>query len=357
MKVLLLADGRAFHTIRYQAELKKQGVEVILASLEKGDTVDIQLQKKSVSNSLNYVFVNREIKQLRLKINPDIINAHFASAYGFSVALSKVWQKVPVLLHCLGSDILISPQKSVAHKRKVAFALEKAGHILADSVYLAEKIKRLHSTATVDIIPWGVEPEILEIYKQKAETAFKLTEPFRVLVPRPHTDIYNNLFIVKSLRQFINDDRISLTFPSWGDDALKFKKFAEASCPGKINYYRRLEREKYIEFLSGFDIYLSAALSDSSPASLLEAMGGGLIPIVGDIPGVREWVNDKEQNGFLFNPKEAGSLKKAVEKLFDMPDDIKTILENNHTRIDSEALFSSCVSKTIDIMQNLIKNE
>jgi len=357
MKVLLLADGRAFHTLRLQTELKNQGVEVVLASMEKSDTVDVQLQKKSVSNSLNYVFVNREIKQLRSEVKPDVINAHFASAYGFSVALSKVWQKVPVLLHCLGSDILISPKKSVAHKRKVAFALEKANHILTDSIYLAEQVKKLYSKAILDIIPWGVESQVLEICSQKIKRVDKLTEPLKILVPRPHTDVYNNLFIIKALRQYINDDKISLTFPSWGDDAIKFKKFAEASCPGKINYYRRLDRDKYIQFLSGFDIYLSAALSDSSPASLLEAMGIGQIPVVSDIPGVREWINEKDQNGFLFNPKEPGSLKKTVEHLFDLDQNIKTMLEINHAKISREALFSDNVSKTIAVMKNLINHE
>ena len=46
MKVLMLADGRSVHTVRYQQMMKKLGVELILASLERGDTVDILLKKK-----------------------------------------------------------------------------------------------------------------------------------------------------------------------------------------------------------------------------------------------------------------------------------------------------------------------
>jgi len=125
----MLADGRSIHTIRYQQAMKERGVDLILASLERGDTVEILLKKKSVSNSLNYFFVNREIKDIARKLTPDIINPHFASGYGFSVAVSKVWKRLPVILHCLGSDILISPQKSIAHKRRVMYALQRAGNI------------------------------------------------------------------------------------------------------------------------------------------------------------------------------------------------------------------------------------
>jgi len=54
MKVLMLADGRAVHTVRFQEKLNRFGIDVILASLERGPTVDIQLKKKSVSRSLSY---------------------------------------------------------------------------------------------------------------------------------------------------------------------------------------------------------------------------------------------------------------------------------------------------------------
>jgi len=355
MRVLLLADGRAVHTMRFQSELKAQGVEVILASLERGDTVDFLLKKKSVSNSLNYFFVNREIKALVRKTEPDLVNPHFASGYGFSTAVSGVSKKKPVLLHCLGSDILISPKKSVAHKRKVIYALSKAAHILVDSRYLADQTKMLYDKIPIDIIPWGVENEILKIFEHKKQIDLKWSDPPKVLVPRPHNPVYNNLLIIDALQNMINERKLALSFPDWGDDRDKFKNEVSRICPdGLIDYYRFKPRHEYFSFLETFDIYLSASLSDSSPASLIEAMAAGLYPVVADIPGVREWLDGR--NGILYPHDDPGALKNAMSKLINQRDDIAAILRNNHERVEKSAVFSENIKSTIALMERLISH-
>jgi len=353
LKILLLADGRSAHTIRYQKALIDQGQEVVLASLERGDTVDIRLKKKSVSNSLNYFFVNRQINDIAQKILPDIINPHFASGYGFSTAISKTWKRYPVLLHCLGSDILISPAKSIAHRRKVILALSRADRILVDSEYLKQKTAKLYNRIRIDTIPWGVEKEILEIYQFKKQINFKFNDPPKILVPRPHQRVYNNPFVIEALADLVNNKKVSLTFPGWGDWTEEFKKIINKHCPdGTINLYSFLERSEYLEMLADHDIYLSASKSDSSPASLIESMGAGLYPVAADIPGVKEWIN--ERNSILFELGETASLRNSVEKLFYGNMNISSVLETNHKKVKSEAVFRENIMDTIKIMEELI---
>ena len=355
MKILLLADGRSAHTMRYQSELIKFGLDVVLASLERGPTVDIRLKKKSISNSLNYFFVNHEIKSLVRKWNPDVVNPHFASGYGFSTAVSRVWKRKPVVLHCLGSDILISPKKSVAHRKKVVYALSKADCIFADSNYLAEEIGKLYSSARITVVPWGVEAEIAVLYSQRAERKWDGRRKLKIFVPRPLSPIYNNRFIIDSLKDLINDGAISLTFPDRGEDRYNFKKLVTANFPeGRIRFYEFQDRKSYIEFLKDFDVYLSASLSDSSPASLIEAMAAGLFPVVADIPGVREWVDDS--NSLLFDPRQGESLLEAINRLRQGRMDFDRILQGNHERVMKSALFSRNIEKTIKSMSSFLSN-
>jgi glycosyltransferase involved in cell wall biosynthesis len=355
LKILLLADGRSVHTVRYQAELKRQGVDVVLASLEPGDTIDVRLKKKSVSNSLNYFFSNREIKRLARKLMPDAVNAHFASGYGFASALSGVWKKTPVLLHCLGSDILISPAKSIAHKQKVKHALSKAHHIFVDSEYLSEKVREIHPVERIDVIPWGVENDFFKIYEKRKSQGLAPHSPPAVIVPRPQSKVYNNAFVVESLQEMINKQEISLTFLESGDNLDRFKKFVAERCPGgPVNFYRFKPREEYVDFISGFDIYLSASLSDSSPASLIEAMAAGLLPVVGDIPGVREWVDG--ENGFLFDPRVGRTLADTIVKALHVETDREKILASNHARAREMAVFEENVSHTIEIFRKVIEH-
>jgi glycosyltransferase involved in cell wall biosynthesis len=52
--------------------------------------------------------------------------------------------------------------------------------------------------------------------------------------------------------------------------------------------------DEYLDLVARADIYVSCSESDSTSVSLLEAMAGGAIPVVTDIPGNREWVTDGE---------------------------------------------------------------
>lgn len=355
MRVLLLADGSSVHTARYQTELKSLGVEVVLASIEKGDTVDIKLNRPTGINGIDYALASRLIKKLARNDHFDIINPHFACGYGFMTALSGIWKKKPVLLHCLGSDILISPKKSWFHKWRVAYALQKAHRVLVDSEHLGSEAKQIYSKTNYKVIVWGADKEAFESFDKKNQNGFDWNEPLNIIVPRPHYRVYNNRCIIHALKDFIINKNITITFPGWGGDLGVFKELVKSEqVEGGVKYYYFLSRENFNHFISGFDIYLSASLSDSSPASLIEAMATGLYPIVGDISGVREWMDDN--NGALFDLNNTESLKCIIENILEKPPDLSGILKNNNAKAKKSGMFSKNIKETIALMQKMIKN-
>lgn len=353
MKILLLADGRAVHTVRFQNELKQQGVEVILASIEDSETVDVKLSRFCGVNGIDYVLASRFLKNIVIENNIDLVNPHFASGYGFMTALSGVWKTKPVMLHCLGSDILISPQKSAVHKWRVKSALKRADLSLFDSKYLADKAQKICNSTKQKVIYWGADKAAFDGFKNKESNNFVWSQPIKVLVPRIHNKVYNNPFIIYALKNLIKDNKITLTFPNWGNETDKFKKMVQSEkIEFGVNYYGFKSRDEFNSFISEFDIYLSASFSDSSPASLIEAMAAGLYPVVGDIPGVREWVNNS--NGTLFDINNKESLKKAFDKIIDTKKGFDDILIANYTRAIKDGVFSKNISETIALMKKLI---
>ncbi len=122
-------------------------------------------------------------------------------------------------------------------------------------------------------------------------------------------------------------------------------------CGDRIGFYPKKNRREFMAFLAGHDVYLSAALSDSSPVSLLEAMGLGLIPVAADIPGVREWLNP--ESGFTFDQNNADSLRRTIAKVIEGTDSFEQMRRGNIARVQKEAIFESNIAETIGIMRNL----
>ncbi len=355
VKVLLLADGSSVHAVRYQAELRRFGVEVVLASIEEGETVDIILNRPTGINAFDYALAARTIRKFTRNNSYDLINPHFACGYGFMAALSGIWKKKPVLLHCLGSDILISPRKSRFHKWRVAYALRKAYQVLVDSQYLGSEAKKIYNKINYKVIAWGADDKFFESFNIKSQNGLIWNKPIKVVVPRAHYRVYNNRFIVHALKDIIKNNKIIITFPGWGDDLGAFKELVRSEhIDSGIEYYGFLSREKFNEFISEFDVYLSASLSDSSPASLIEAMAAGLYPIVGDIPGVREWMDSS--NGALFDLRDTESLKKTFESILEKPSDLAEILKRNYIKAEENGKFSKNIEETVALMQKMIKD-
>ena len=351
----MLADGRAVHTIRYQAELKRQGCTVALASVEPGDTVDFRFKRPSGISGLDYTLAGRELSGMIKKFKPDIVNPHYASGYGYIAALGDCGN-VPIVMHCLGSDILIDPYKSIIQKVRSKFVLKKIPRVIVDSIFLGERARAISDVVSYKTVFWGADDEAFGVFDERMSGWSGYSHPLRILVPRPHKRIYNNPFIVESLQEPLRDGKIALAFPSWGDEIDDFKKLVGELCPGtKIDYYNYMSRDEYNRFMGQYDVYLSASQSDSSPASLIEAMASGLYPVVGDIPGVREWLDG--ENGVLYDLGNPDSLRDAFDKIRTGRLDVKATLIANNERAKAKGTFKNNIMETIEMFRRVIEDD
>jgi glycosyltransferase involved in cell wall biosynthesis len=346
-KILVLADSRSFHTGRYVNELRRQGCRVLLASLEKGTELQFTLKRRGAFRVFDYVAAAMEIRALVKRFRPDAINPHFASGYGFAVALAGVRKSVPVVLQLWGSDILIVPQKSILHRWKTCFSLRRADCVIGDSDYVLHRAEALAVLKRRKTIVWGIEEEFLA----HSKTDFQVSKPLKIIVPRPHEEVYNNLFLLEALAPLINERKISVTFPDFGGGVAGFRSKANEMCGDRVQFYPKKTRREFMAFLAGHDLYLSGALSDSSPVSLLEAMGLGLIPVAADIPGVREWLNP--ESGFTYDTNNEDSLRRIIVKVIEKCNSFDRMKTSNIARVQKEAIFENNIAGTIDVMRDL----
>lgn len=347
LKVLLLADAVAFHTERFARQLQLQGCEVLIASLEPGEMEHHSLRGRGPVKALHYLSTVPSIRRLIKQFDPDVINPHFASGYGFIAALARKDSSLPIVLNLWGSDVLIVPHKSVLHKWKTRYALRSGDFVIGDSEYLVSAAESITELKARGVIPWGVEREFLSMHK----TDYRFQTPLRIIVPRTQAPVYNNEFIVHALRPLLSDGRVTLTFPSFGVDARKFRDLISSMPGDSVQLYDRKPRDQFLRFVAEYDVYLSASRSDSSPASLIEAMALGLFPIAADIPGVKEWLTN--ENGRLYPQDDEQALQSIVSGLVEQKEDFDAVRRANLDRVRKDAIFESNVAAQIDIMRKL----
>jgi len=346
LRVLVAADARSFHTERYVEELRRQGCEVLVVSMEQGTIAHHRLKSRRPRKT-QYILAAREMRQLVHDFRPDVVNPHFASGYGHLVSRATRRGFPPVLLHVWGSDILIVPKKSFLHRYKTRAALEAADAVTGDSEYLLDEAARIGRLARREMIVWGIEKRYLA--QRRKDNGW--SAPLRVIGPRSQEAVYDNAFIVNALAEPVNDGKIELTLAGFGALLDDIKAQSQRLTGGRVRFYDRLSRDAYMALLAGQDVYLSAARSDSSPASMLEAMGLGLIPVVGDIPGIREWID--ERAGYRFPLRDHAALRGVFEHLLTGNDDMAALRGRNVKRIEREAVFEDNIARTIAIMAEL----
>lgn len=348
LRVLVLGDSRSFHIERYLPELRRQNCEALLASLEPGPIEYFQLKWRGPVRQLHYRIAVGEVRELLGRYQPDVVDAHYVSGYGYLAAIALKNSSMPLVVQAWGSDILIVPKKTFLHRRKAVQALKRADAVVADSQYLLDEAAKLATLKKTLVEVWGIEKRYLEWHKKD----YSLSGPLKVIVPRPHESVYNNSLILKALYPLLNQNKITLTIPEFGALVDEFKSEVRAlHCPG-VNFYKRCEREKFLELMAEHDIYLSAARSDSSPVSLIEAMALGLIPVAANTPGIQEWTDNT--GALTFTQDNGYELRKIIEQLASGDSTYSQMREKNLERVRGEGIYENNVAARVGLMKQLV---
>src|SRR5690606_15261898 len=100
---------------------------------------------------LNAPFVRRALR----KLNPDIVNVHYASGYG---TLGRLARFKPTLLSVWGSDVYVFPYRGWINRNLLIRNLRSATRIASTSEVMARKLRAICPTVDdVFITPFGVE--------------------------------------------------------------------------------------------------------------------------------------------------------------------------------------------------------
>jgi len=299
-KYLLLADGSSPHVLKWIKELVKyfdvyiislNGLDMTIYDYLGRDKVSV-LNKSTNATGGNHklLFKVFKIRKLIKEINPDYLNAHYLSSYGFLAALShSVTPKTTLIQSTWGSDVLLEPFRNVIRKKIAQYALKKADYITSDSLHMSDVIMALVGKKEVLTFPFGFEKlEKSHVAKEKM-----------VFSNRALKDFYN---IDKILKWFsVQPKEYRLVIANDGAERDKLENLVkELSLEERVSFVGFLSSQEMQSYYEKAQYYVSIPDSDGTAVSLLEAMLHGCLPIVSNIDANREWILDSV-NGVYFD--------------------------------------------------------
>lgn len=302
MRICFLAHGGSIHTRSWARYFRDEGHEVSIISLTPAEPepgIDLycaaHVRESSVERT-NWHYLRSLPRLWRVvrRVDPDLLNAHFLSSYGFLGALVRP-AGVPLVISLHGSDVLVIPDRSPVHNWAARFALRRADLVTSVAEHMTRRVREL----------MGEEKLVLTL--QYGVMTDRFHQPERIKGRRPTCLSVRRLVPVANIETILAAAKIvlqggsalSFVFANWGYLRPELERLAsDWGIDEQVTFVGRIGRDAMANSLREAAIYVSMTSSDGMALSLLEAMACGAFPVVSDIPANREWI-EHGVNGYL----------------------------------------------------------
>lgn len=357
LKLCFIGWGISRHMANWLGWYTKQGHRIMLITNYPG-TIDgvenVDISRKSDNRPryiryregnfnwgwLNYLKTFFRIKKLVEDFKPDVLHLHtlFYPAY-----LGAFIGYTPLVVLPWNGDILWEYKKNFILRWIVRRTLRRADLIL----YHSEEMRKAclkYMNEQGRLINWhGADFEHFNTYtysENELRERYDLGTAQVVYSSRGLGDFYNIDIIVKSVPIVLKHNpevRFIFTWPKGSGTAEQIsilKSIAtELKVIDKVIFLGSLPWSDIPSLHRLADVIVSIPSKDAIPNTLLEAMICKAVPVVGDLPQVRELVQDGI-NGFIVPCRDKSAVAKAIIKALDDRDLRDKIISNNLDRVN-----------------------
>ena len=266
-------------------------IETIPSATHLAKKVKMHFIKTVINHKTRYIIYAHKLKKLfhQYKIESVLV----LSAGGFA-AMTYLTGFKPFTIYTTGSDVLLSDGFTRLITKHI---LRSANAIIANGRYLAEKTEEMCGRRDIASLYMGVDTERFAPAKENVGN-------IQIIAPRGFLPIYNNEYLIQALALLPESLPLErVVFPSSGPDLARVKLLADQILPShmkaRVSFYGGVSDENMMHSLRESSIYVSLSRSDGTSISTLEALAGGLFPVLSDIPQNREWIESSKLNGIL----------------------------------------------------------
>jgi glycosyltransferase involved in cell wall biosynthesis len=309
--VILGVDGQPWPEhpqFRRSGPNSRMGAKQRLRSFASATPTRLRLTQRSrrVVGPLLATIKGRQLRRVVLRLKPDVVHG-LRIPYEAMTAMAACPPNVPLAVSIWGNDLTLHASTNRLIGRATRRVLERADLLLADcqrDVDLAERWG-LRPTTSTAVLPGGGGIDLTRL----TEADPTLTSQLNELVGSSHRLVLN----ARGLREYVRNDvllealsflapeldpRVRVVFlDAAHDDALR-RSIERHSLAKRIIVAEKHSPAEALALFRRTEVSVSITDHDGTPNSLLEAMAAGAIPVCGDLPSIREWI-EPGSNGFL----------------------------------------------------------
>lgn len=346
MRYVLIGDGESPHLLKWAHALAQvPGIDLhALSSRGFAPGFDdcvppsrrLALQTQPATGGGNAALLRHLPRAARwlMQADADWLHAHYLTSHGTLAWLAKRLFGLRGLLvgSAWGSDILVTPDRSLVQRTLTTRVLRACALTTSDSRHMAQAMRDL-GAGEVMTFPFGLEamPSEPTVKDDLLFFANRGLEP--------------NYAPQRVLEQFAALAGEGGRLVVANDGSLRGELGRQAAAlglAGRVSFVGRLDAAEQAAWYGRARWYLSLPVSDSVSVSVLEAMAHGCLPILSDLPANRELVRDRD-NGLIV-PE--GALLSAAELAAFLPRADATAAANR-AWVQEQALFAPCVQRFV----------
>jgi glycosyltransferase involved in cell wall biosynthesis len=328
-----------------------------IALLKSFIPISLKIFVKNMTHNLcllhRRTFCKKEIE----RFDPEVIYCFRSFPEGILASYCHVR---PSLLRTAGSDISQLPKYPI-YRQIIRKTLQTADVVVTESLWERNLLRNLCGAGVkpeVSII--GVDTTLFQppLSRDNLRGKYGLPREAFVVISNRHLDgCYNGWMIVKTIQSVIEQcpDLVLLYLnPLTLDRRTRIKADAIASSFPRIKFLDGpLPHSAIPEILGCGDIYISFSSFDGIPNSLLEAMACGLVPIVGDLPQLHEWI-EQGITGYFVPQQDMKSLGSVIHDLYENRQALTDMSARCVSKIREHGTFEVCSERTRMLLQQLV---
>jgi glycosyltransferase involved in cell wall biosynthesis len=354
-RIVLIAPASVIHTVKWANGLSKRGFDVHLISQhEPRENVDSKVNIHMLPFTggkgyfLNIIFLKKILK----KLEPSIVNVHYATGYGTLMALTGI---KGYILSVWGSDIYEFPHKSFLHKWLLKFNLNRANEIASTSKDMAREVRCvIDSDIKIEITPFGVNSSTFKSEKVPFSESEITIGVVKKLETKYGIDILLEGF-AKTVSYYEKCDplvaqKLRLLIVGTGSKELEFKKLAQfLNIHEKCHFVGEVPNNEVPIYINKIDVFVISSRIESFGVAAIEAGFCQRPCIVSNVGGLPEIIIDN-QTGFIEPVESSLKFSQAMIKLIEQPQ--KAIEMGEAARLHCETHFSEerVLDKMVEVL-------